>query len=190
MKDRLYILLFFLAFAVRAAAADTLSVLQPDTLQPRYALKTNALYLGALTFNLEGEVKVGRQSTLSTLIAYNPWRWREDRMLRALAVQPEYRYWTCEPYEGHFFAAHIHGAKFNAAFSGLHRDGWLAGAGIGYGYDWIVSPHWNIEAEIAVGWARLWWKEWPIAKCTQYVHHKHYDYFGPTKVALSIGYVF
>lgn len=64
------------------------------------------------------------------------------------------------------------------------------GGGITYGYDWILSPHWNLEAAIGIGYARLWYKESPRIPCEKCYENKHKNYFGPTKAAVSLIYVF
>ena len=69
-------------------------------------------------------------------------------------------------------------------------DGYLAGGGFTYGYDWILSPHWNLEAAIGIGYARLWYEESPRVYCEKCGEDKHKNYFGPTKAALSLIYIF
>ena len=32
----------------------------------------------------------------------------------------------------------------------------MLGAGISYGYDWVLGRHWNLEAEIGMGYAHAW----------------------------------
>ena len=36
----------------------------------------------------------------------------------------------------------------------------LAGFGISYGYQWIISPQWNLEAGISIGYAHLNYKRY------------------------------
>ena len=75
---------------------------------------------------------------------------------------------------------------------GKHRfEGWFAGAGIAYGYAWILSRHWNLEAEVGIGWAYTRFDKYDCVKCGQLnesnvPHH----YIGPTKVAVNLVYVF
>ena len=68
--------------------------------------------------------------------------------------------------------------------------GYLAGAGVTYGYDWILAPHWNLELAIGAGYARMWYDEMPRIPCKKCVRSRHKDYLGPTKAALSICYLF
>ena len=32
-------------------------------------------------------------------------------------------------------------------------QGWFVGAGVAYGYAWILGRHWNLEAEIGIGYS-------------------------------------
>lgn len=85
---------------------------------------------------------------------------------------------------------HAHGGLF---FGGSHErryDGYFAGGGISYGYDWILGPHWNVEAQVGVGYARLWYKESPRIPCQKCQQDKHRNYVGPTRLAVSFIYIF
>ncbi|MCM1029215.1 MAG: DUF3575 domain-containing protein [Alloprevotella sp.] len=154
------------------------------------ALKTNGLYWATTTLNLSAEIATDRQWTLEVLGAYNPWTFKDDKKMRFWAVQPEMKYWLCEKYEGHFFGAHVHGAQFFGGFRKKRYDGYLAGFGFSYGYDWILSPHWNLEAEIGVGYAHLWYKESERIPCVKCRTPKTKEYIGPTRASVSISYIF
>ena len=130
-----------------------------------FALKTNGLY-------------------------WATWTFRESKKMHLLLVQPEMKYWLCEKYEGHFVGIHLHGAQFYGGFGSKLYDGYLAGGGVTYGYDWILSPHWNLEAAIGVGYAHLWYKQSPNLPCIKCQEKKNDNYIGPTKAALSLVYIF
>ena len=70
-------------------------------------------------------------------------------------------------------------------------QGWFAGAGISYGYSWILGKHWNIEAEIGFGWAYTRYDRFECAGCGRKVESDHvHNYVGPTKAAINMVYVF
>ena len=48
----------------------------------------------------------------------------------------------------------------------------------------------RLEAELGVGYARLWYKESDCIPCMKSYERKHKNYFGPTKAALSLVYFF
>lgn len=154
------------------------------------ALKTNGLYWLTTTPNLGAEFALSNKWTAELTGAYKPWTFNEDKKLRFWLVQPEAKYWFCEKFEGHFIGIHAHGAQFYSTLAHKRRDGYLAGGGISYGYDWIVSPHFNIEAELGLGYARIWYKESECVPCIKGQVNKSTNYFGPTKAAISLVYIF
>ena len=154
------------------------------------AIKTNGLNWLATTPNLGLEFATSNKTTLDLSGAYNPWTFKGDKKLRFWLAQPEVKYWFCEKFEGHFLGIHAHGAQFYSNLGNKRRDGYLAGGGISYGYNWILSPHFNIEAEIGFGYARLWYKESDCIPCLKEQERKQKNYFGPTKAALSLVYIF
>lgn len=153
------------------------------------AIKTNGLYWAALAPNAGVEFEVGKKTTVEIFGAYRPWTLRTPDA-RFWLVQPEGRYWLCEPFEGHFFGIHLHAAQYYALSRQKIYDGYLAGGGFTYGYDWILSPHWNLEALIGVGYARLWYKLRPNRPCAKCFSNETQNYFGPTKIAVTISYLF
>lgn len=48
---------------------------------------------------------------------------------------------------------------------GERHQGWGAGAGISYGYSWLLSRHWNLEATVGVGYLYLKSDKYPCANC-------------------------
>lgn len=155
-----------------------------------FGIKTNGLYWLTTTTNAAIEIATDSKHTIEMAAAYNPWTFADNKKLRFLLLQPEVKYWFCEKFEGHFVGIHAHGAQFYSTLGDKRRDGYLAGAGISYGYDWIISPHLNIEAEIGVGYARLWYKESECIPCLKSEQRVHKDYVGLTKAAISLVYFF
>lgn len=156
----------------------------------KVALKTDALYWLTTTPNASVEFALSDKVTLEALAAYNPWTFKDDKKMKFWLVQPELRYWFCEKFEGHFIGVHLHGAQYFGGFKERRYDGYLAGAGITYGYHWILSPHWNLELAVGAGYARMWYDETPRIPCKKCAQSRHKDYLGPTKAALSICYLF
>lgn len=122
---------------------------------------------------------------------------------------PEYRWWSCSRFNGHFFGVHAMGGQLNvsnidlplpgAFFSGVNLrkidsgsryQGWFAGGGLTYGYQYPISNHWNLEAEVGVGYAHLWYDQYPCSECGSKISNGGTNYVGLTKLGLSIMYVF
>lgn len=154
------------------------------------ALKTNLIYWGGITPNIGIEFAFSPKVTMDVSGAYNPWTFKNNKKMRFWLVQPEVRFWLCEKFEGHFIGIHAHGAQYFGGFKDKRYDGYLAGGGVSWGYDWILSPHWNLEVTAGVGYARLWYKQSERIPCIKCYENRHKDYIGPTKLGVTFFYIF
>jgi len=162
---------------------------------PVAALKTNALYWATTTPNLGLELGLSKKWTLDISGNYNFWNLPNDQKLKHWLVQPEFRYWPCERFNGHFWGIHGHYAEYNVGgikMLGLRRyryEGNLYGGGISYGYHWILNNRWSIEATIGVGYAHLDYDKYKCGDCGDKIKDGNKNYWGPTKAGLSIIYI-
>ena len=69
-------------------------------------------------------------------------------------------------------------------------QGWGVGAGITYGYQWLLSKHWGMEMAIGVGYVYSEYDRFPCADCGKKIESGAKHYFGPTKAAISFIYLF
>lgn len=178
-----------------------------------FALKTNLIYDATTSPNIGGEMSVGRKSTVNLVYGINAWTFHSDthgdRKAKHWLVMPEYRWWTCSTFNGHFIGVHAMGGQFNAAnvdlpipggfFGGenlgkgvkdYRYQGTYAGAGVTYGYQWSLSRHWNIEAEIGVGYNHVWYDKYACGDCGGKIDKGGTNYVGLTKLGLSFLYIF
>lgn len=161
------------------------------------AVKTNVLYDATTTFNLGAEVAFNKHLSLDILGNYNPWTFSDDKSIKHWLVQPELRYWLHERFNGHFFGAHALYADYDVAGkallnvmkSGYAYDGNAYGGGLSYGYQLYLSPHWNIEFTAGVGYVRFKYDKTPFPASEAAAGSYRNDYFGPTKLGISIMYI-
>ena len=153
------------------------------------AVKTNLLYWSSTTPNLSLEFGLGKRTTLDLTGAYNPWTLNKDKnkKIKHWMVMPEFRYWLCERYNGHFFGLHSGYAFYN--ISGVripfqskstkdHRyQGWATGLGLSYGYSWILGKRWNLEATIGLGYIYTQYDKYECATCGKFKGNKDKHYF-------------
>ncbi|MCD7916310.1 MAG: DUF3575 domain-containing protein [Tannerellaceae bacterium] len=158
-------------------------------------LKANLLGYATTTLSVGAEIKLAPRYTLDLSLTYNPWSFTEEKMKHIL-FQPELRYWFCEAFHGAFAGLHAHAGYYNVGGMGLsdyikeHRfEGWLAGAGISYGYQWILSERISLEATIGVGFAYMDYEIFPCEKCGAKIKDKASTYFGPTRAGISLIYI-
>lgn len=174
----------------------------PPAYSQQAAVKTNLLYDATSTISLGVEVGLAEKWTLDILGNYNPWEFSNDRQLKHYLIQPEARYWLCEKFNKHFFGVHGHFAQYNAGgiklpfdigengFQKYRYKGWLAGAGISYGYHWILDKRWSLEASIGVGYAYLDYDKYEMCEtCKKKKRDEVKHYFGPTRAAISVIYI-
>ena len=101
---KLLILLFLSCCSAGPAAAQ------------RFGVKTNALHWAtAGTLNAGLEAGLGKRTSLELTGDYNPWTLDRDenRKLKFWSVMPEFRYWLCERFNGHFFGLHSGYGEYN-----------------------------------------------------------------------------
>lgn len=170
------------------------------------SLKTNLLGDALLSPNVGVEVAVAPKLTVDVPLSFNGWTLSHERRWKHATIQPGIRYWFCNPYAGHFVGAHVHGGIYN--IGGIHNNisflgtdfskltdsrfqGWFLGAGVSYGYSWILNRHWNIEAEIGFGWSYTRYDRYPCQHCGKKIESdKAHNYVGPTKAAVNLVYAF
>lgn len=164
----------------------------------KIAVKTNMLYDVTSTLNLGFEFAVSPKWTADLSGNYNPFNLGNDRKMKHWLVQPELRYWFCESFNGHFVAVHALVGEFNVgnmdlkvfpSFNDYRYQGSMLGAGIGYGYQFVLGKRCNLGLEIGTGWIRADYDKYSCPKCGEWIKSGKKDYFGVTKAAISLVYM-
>lgn len=172
----------------------------------KVALKSNLVSDGFLSPNLGVEVGLAPKWTLEAEGQFNGWILGHNKRWKHWAVQPEVRYWFCDRFGGHFVGAHVHGGQFNmgdinnginflgtdfSKLSDARFQGWFVGAGLSYGYAWILGRHWNFEPEIGIGYSYTRYDKFRCEGCGKKVEtNKPHHYVGLTRVAINLVYLF
>ncbi len=177
----------------------------------KVGLKTNALYWATTTPNLGLEFGMGDRFSLELSGGYNPWTLCVDnnRKVKHFLVSPEVRYWFCESFNGHFLGLKANYTMFNVgdvhvlnsfyeskgdgpfidACLNSRVEGWAAGAGITYGYSWIISPRWNMEVDLGIGYWYADYDRFESRKCGLFQDSAIKHVFGLTDLGLSFIYM-
>lgn len=169
-------------------------------------IKTNLVDDALLDLNLGIEIGLAPRWTLDVPVSLNTWILDNGNRWKHFVVQPGARYWFCDRFGGHFIGFHAHGGLYNVGgFDGklnflgsdwrkikdYRYQGWFVGGGVSYGYAWMLGRHWNLEAELGVGYAYTRYDKFRCTGCgkkieTDQPHH----YVGPTKAAINLVYLF
>ncbi len=162
-------------------------------------VKTNVLYDATATVNLGVEMRLAPKWSIDISGNFNAWK-PGGHSLKHWLAQPELRYWLCEGMGGHFFGAHLIGGQYNVynlslplglSVKDYRYQGWGIGAGVSYGYTWLLNKHWSAEAEIGIGYVWMRYDKFECETCGRKVEGpKTRNYVGPTKAAINLVYVF
>lgn len=187
-------------FAVIIGAAIWCAADSVPVYAQKVAVKTNLLYDATATVNAGLEIALAPKWTLDISGNYNAWDFSGDRKWKHFLVQPEARYWLCEKFNGHFFGLHLHGGEFNVGnvhtpfnlfgdCSSERHEGWYYGAGVSYGYQWVLGKRWNCELSAGIGYVGADYGRYESPRCGAYRGPDHHDYFGPTKASITFIYI-
>lgn len=169
------------------------------------AVKTNLLSDAFLSPNLGLEVGFAPKWSLDVTGQFNAWSLSHGRRWKHWLVQPEARYWFCEALGGHFVGIHVLAGQYNighidtdfkflgtnfANFKTHRYQGWFGGLGVAYGYSWLLSKHWSLEAELGFGWVHTRFDRFECVGCGRRIGKGRHNYVGPTKAAVNLVYVF
>lgn len=124
------------------------------------AVKTNALEWAIASPNIGFEFVVGRKLSVELSAGGN--FLNSSKRINYVRLQPEVRYWFERPLVHHFVGLTSLFAQDNIHIDHKHFDGDLIGAGVTYGYNWVLGERWNIEATLGIGvvkYRQFKWKE-------------------------------
>ena len=179
----------------------------------RIAVKTNALYWATATPNVGVEAAIGERWTVEIEGGYNPWTLDKDTNVKAKhwLVSPEFRYWFCNSFQGHFIGINGNYTQFNIGglpvamppvFISLGKggsstpdlqksriQGWAVGAGLTYGYAFPIARRWNIELTAGLGWWYAVFDQYESRKCGLFQETVHKHALGPTSLGVSFIYM-
>lgn len=169
------------------------------------AVKNNILYSATATLNAGIEVGISPHWSLDISGNFNAWSSNSQKKWKHLFIQPEARYWFCDRFSRHFVSAHLLAGSFNLGglqnnisflgtdFSDLSTrryQGYAFGGGIGYGYAFMLSKHWNFELEGGIGYLFIDYEKFKCAGCGKKIGEGTHNYFGPTKMSVNLIYIF
>lgn len=177
----------------------------------KIAVKTNALSWATATPNVGMEFALADRWTLDVSGGYNPWTFNKEDNLKwkHWLLSPEIRYWFCESFNGHFIGVNgvytqfnISGVpvsdffinlKSNVPLDGSLKDsriyGWAVGAGITYGYQFIISRRWNLELTAGFGWWYSEYDQFESRKCGLFQQSVGQHALGLTSLGVTFTYI-
>lgn len=176
------------------------------------AIKTNALYWATTTPNIGMEFALGDRWTFELEGGYNPWNLDSDNNMKVKhwLVSPEFRYWFCNSFQGHFIGINANYTQFNIGglpegmpnlFVNLNAEvpmpdlsvariqGWAVGAGLTYGYAFPIARRWNMELTVGYGWWYTEYDQYESRKCGLFQQAVARHALGPATAGISFIYM-
>ena len=157
------------------------------------ALKTNLAAWAGTIMNIAAEVQVGKHVSVELPVLWCPWHIGSKHAVKTFTVQPEVRYWLRQPGGGHFFGVHAHAGWFNVLWDKdryQDTDRPLLGAGISYGYLLPFSKHWAGEFTLGAGYSNMRYDTFYNIDNGARIDTRNKNYWGITRVGLSVVYRF
>jgi hypothetical protein len=171
--------------------------------QRRIAVKTNIPYWTTFSPNAGVEIvlKPHLNYTFELSGGFNPFKLSDNKQRKHGMLWAEARYWTWEPFDAHFFGLHYLGGRYNVSgvkppfgmfesMKNQRANGNVNGLGLSYGYCWIIGNNLAIETTLGVGYARFNYDVYSLGENGTKTGDGSKNYFGPTKGAISLVYVF
>lgn len=157
------------------------------------ALKSNIAYDAAGLPNLAFEMQFSKHISVELPVICSFWDLSQKHAVRAVAIQPEGRWWLKQAGAGHFFGVHAHVAWFNVKWQEdryQNTDRPLLGAGVSYGYLLPLSKHWGAEFSLGAGYAHMKYNTYYNIDNGAQIGTETRNYWGITRVGLSLSYRF
>ncbi len=169
-----------------------------------FNVSTDLLYWATSTPNVEIELRLAPRYSFSTSIGYNAFDFRNrigangvkvnPKLHHWLAV-PEVKYWFCRVFERHYVSLQALFGKFNAGgvrfpvfLKDRRYEGWCAGAGLNYGYQWAAGKSLGVEASVGIGYVYMCYDKYVCGACGKNLGRFNRNYFGPTNISVSFIY--
>lgn len=167
---------------------------QESVVSKRYiALKTNLAYQAVAVQNLAVEVQCNKHISVELPLIWSFWDMEQEHGIRTFTLQPEARWWTKEAGKGHFVGVHAHVGWFNVKWNDDRYQSTgrpLVGAGLSYGYLLPLSSHWGAEFTLGAGYANMKYDTYYNLENGARIGTDTYNYWGITRVGLSLVYRF
>ena len=157
------------------------------------SLRSSATMWLTATPNIEVSFPVSKHWTVHLPVLYNPWVFKDNSRFQRLTTMPGVRWWRQQANLHYFVSVYGLASRFHVGgwFNNKYRyDGKAFGGGIGGGYSFALSRHWNIEAELGIGYAYT-----EYDKCGWYNNSRLVEHYKgwkiiPTKVDISFVYFY
>lgn len=155
----------------------------------QHSVSTNGVSWGTLSLNGEYSVRIGSKQSVHVPFSWNPWTFSGNKKMKHFTVSPQWRYWTRESYLGHFLGGNLIGSRYNVGLDEYRFEGWAYGAGVSWGYAWLLSKRLNLEVQAGIGVVRTNYTRFDCGTCGDFLSKESKWFMVPNRLAVSLVYV-
>lgn len=176
----------------------TIGLLTPAS--PRWNMSSNLLLLMTGSPNLAVDYSLNSKWSVGASMSYNPWSYGDMR-IRHFMFRPDVRYWFCQFNNGHFLSGGLRYMRYNIGnfpdwgifskdIKANRYQGNSIGAGVSYGYSWIISKNFNLEVELGIGLMYNSYTKYPCSGCAPAsLPQKRNIHVVPDQFAVNLVYI-
>lgn len=166
-----------------------MALLLPRLHAQRVGIKTNALYWAALSPNIGLEFRLSRSFTLNLEGDFSPFKLKDDKIHHA-NFAPEVRYWfSGRPQARHFMGVMGLLSAYNLSWDRKAHEGLGAGAGLTYGYAFVLGRRWSLETTVGAGFFRYREKKFTVGERKPSAPNHTGVAFAPLKLGVTLTYL-
>lgn len=179
--------------SVKKESTDKKSVKDTGIAKRYVSVKTNFAYWAGAVANLSADIQLHRKFSLELPFDWSLWDIEREHGVRLVLFQPEVRWWMKNVGKGHFVGVHAHAGVFNVKWKDIRYQTAgrpLLGAGLTYGYSLPFSEHWGAEFLLGVGYANMKFDEFYNIDNGAKICTDELNYWGITKLGISLVYRF
>lgn len=165
-------------------------------LAQKFAVSTNFLdYANFATMNLEASYGIDRHWSLDAGVKLNPFTFNpgeSSAQNRQRSFSTGARYWPWHIYSGWWLSGAVRYQEYNNGGFRTRRtsEGDRFGGGVGGGYTYMISPHFNLDLG-AGAWAGYdVYKVYACQNCGKIISEGQKFFILPSDIMLSLTYIF
>ena len=160
------------------------------------ALSTNFVdYANSGTLNVEASYGVARHWSLDAGMKYNPFSFDEGedmRMNKQRSYSAGARFWPWHIFSGWWMSAGLRYQEYNRGgyVSPVTSEGDRYGGGLGAGYTYMLSPHFNVELGAALWAGYDVYRTYSCQTCGNELENGGKYFILPGDIKLALSYIF
>ncbi len=156
----------------------------------KFGIRSNLAGIATGSLNVEVSMAVSDKITLHFPISWNPFTFKENKKIKHTATQPGIRLWQWHCYSGLFYGIQATGIVFNIGIDEFRYYGSGVGGSLSVGYSKMLTKSLNIEGELGLGGGWIAYDKYQRQLCGEFEGSWRGYKIVPTRISLSILYIF